>query len=185
MRSSCRILFLFVSLFPPSVVFGQARPGDCGYDRWPVKIMRDGDANRVQRSPVSTTINELARIPIPEIPYPRDRRIAPQELTVYRIRGIIEHIAVEDDRDWHIIIRDPDQPSASMIVEIPDPQCVEDSALKARLVEARRALHSVPRLGLAEVEGVGFFDFIHTQRGAAKNGFELHPVLSIRSIPTQ
>lgn len=144
--------------------------------------MRDWDAGRVQRTVVPATVSELARIPIPEIPYPHDHRIAPQELTVYRIRGIIEHIAVEGDRDWHMIVRDPDQPKTSMIVEIPDPECVEDPVLKAQLVEARIALHSVPPKGLAEIDGVGFFDFIHTQRGRARNGFELHPVLSIRAI---
>jgi hypothetical protein len=47
----------------------------------------------------------------------------------------------------------------------------------------------VPRGGRVVVEGVGFFDFIHNQRGRARNGIELHPVLllsrdSLGSPPT-
>jgi hypothetical protein len=147
--------------------------------------MRDVDASQINRTAVSATIGELARIPIPEIPYPHEHRIAPQELTVYRIKGLIDRIVVEDDRDWHIVVRDPDEPAVTMIVEIPDPDCVSDATLKRAFTEARRSLHTVPRRGLVELQGVGFFDFIHTQRGAGRNGFELHPVLAVRNVPNQ
>jgi hypothetical protein len=33
------------------------------------------------------------------------------------------------------------------------------------------------------VTGVGFFDKIHGQTGAAPNGIELHPVLGIEFLP--
>jgi hypothetical protein len=32
---------------------------------------------------------------------------------------------------------------------------------------------------LVRVTGVGFFDFLHGQRGVAPNGIELHPVLEV------
>jgi hypothetical protein len=146
--------------------------------------MRDIDASQINRTAVSATIGELTRIPIPEIPYPHEHRIAPQELTVYRIKGVIDRIVVESDHDWHIVVRDPDEPEVTMIVEIPDPDCVSDVSLKATLAEARRSLHTIPRHGLVELQGVGFFDFIHTQGGAGRNGFELHPVLAVRHVPT-
>ena len=38
--------------------------------------------------------------------------------------------------------------------------------------------HDLCRL---RVEGLGFFDFLHGQRGAAKNGIELHPLVSIEA----
>jgi hypothetical protein len=47
-----------------------------------------------------------------------------------------------------------------------------------------RACGKVPRdtfrniHGLATISGVGFFDFLHGQRGVAPNAIELHPVLS-------
>ena len=144
--------------------------------------MGDKDAPLIRRSPVAATIKGLAAIPIPEIAYPRNGRIAPQELSVYRVRGIVNRIVVEDDRDWHIVLSDPTQPEVTMIVEIPDPQCVEDVDVRALLTEARKVLHMIPRRGMAEFEGVGFFDFIHTQRNGASNGFELHPVLTIHLL---
>jgi hypothetical protein len=146
--------------------------------------MRDIDAAQINRTPVSVTIGDLSRIPIPEIPYPHEHRIAPQELTIYRLKGLVDRIAVEGDRDWHIVVRDPNDPQITMIVEIPDPDCVSDVALKRTLTEARRALHTIPRHGLVELEGVGFFDFIHTQSGGGRNGFELHPVLVVRNVST-
>jgi hypothetical protein len=39
-----------------------------------------------------------------------------------------------------------------------------------------RSLH-----GTATIDGVGFFDAIHGQRGIAPNGIELHPVTRFRA----
>lgn len=144
--------------------------------------MRDSDATKVKLAPKLTTIGALADIPIPEIPYPRYRRIGPQELQVFRVRAVIYTITVESDKDWHLILHDPTAQDISMIAEIPDPECVDDPALKAVLFEARRVLRTIPRHGTADIDGVGFFDFIHTQRGRPRNGFELHPVLRIKRV---
>jgi hypothetical protein len=168
---------------PPAIAKPQQHEEDCGSDRWSVKIMRDPDARYLRPQIVRTTVKILSGIPIPEIAYPLNGRIAPEELTVYRVRGIVDQIIVEDDRDWHIVLRDPESPAISMIVEIPDPRCVANTKLQSMLIDARKALHSVPRKGIAEFDGVGFFDFIHTQRGRARNGFELHPVLAVRVPP--
>jgi len=35
---------------------------------------------------------------------------------------------------------------------------------------------------LIRVTGVGFFDYTHWQPGAARNGFELHPVLTVEFL---
>jgi hypothetical protein len=160
----------------------QTREGDCGFDRWPAKVLRDRDAGRVHRDTVPTTIRDLNAIPIPEIPYPRDGRIAPHELTIYRVSAIVERIQVESDRDWHLILSDPTDPSHTMIAEIPDPQCAQGTEYRAVYQSARDSLRRVPRRGLVEVIGVGFFDFIHTQRGISRNGFELHPVIGLRRL---
>ena len=72
-------------------------------------------------------------------------------------------ITTEDDRDWHIVLRDPVD-SSRMIVEIPDPTCTTDPTLAARFRAARDELRRVPK------------------RGRARSGFELHPVLSIERL---
>ncbi len=152
---------------------------NCGTDRWPVKVLADSDAAAIDSRVVETTVAALNELPIPEMAYPQARRLPPHELRVYRVRAQVAHIIVEDDRDWHVVLRDSANPTATMIVEIPDPSCVTNQAHAARFSAARDSLRRVPRAAMAAFEGVGFFDFIHNQRGRARNGFDLHPVLRI------
>ena len=173
---------LLILSFVAHGVRAQSQARDCGYDRWPVKVLRDRDAARVRRDTVPTTIRDLNAIPIPEVPYPRDRRIRPHELIIYRLSGYVERISVEGDRDWHLVLRDPEDSRHTIIVEIPDPACAYGTNLGPAYQSARDSLRRVPKRGLIEVTGVGFFDFIHTQRGISRNGFELHPVLSVRRL---
>jgi hypothetical protein len=152
----------------------------CGVERWPVKVLADHDSGKIDFSPQPTSISALSAMPIPEIPYPNDRRIAPHELRVYRVRAIVGQISTQDDRDWHIIVHDVERPAITMIVEIPAPECAATERHAELYRSARDSLRRVPRGGFVIIEGVGFFDFIHNQRGRGRNGFELHPVLFLR-----
>src|SRR5438132_306039 len=100
-------------------VLGQTAPRQCGYDRWPVKILGDKDRQRVNFAPEDTTVARLAPIPIHEVPYPRDKRIAPEEFKVYRLRARLLQIRAEKDSDLHLIIADLEKPDIRMIAEIP------------------------------------------------------------------
>jgi hypothetical protein len=157
-------------------------PRQCGYERWPVKILSDKDRERVQFAPVEITIAKLASIPIHEIPYPRDKRIAPEELTVYRIRGTLIEVRPEQDSDLHIIVADLSRQDLRMIVEIPAPGCAEGTGREGDYSKARQVLAGIPKGSVIEITGVGFFDFIHNAIGTAKNGIELHPVLKIAAV---
>ena len=79
-----------------------------------------------------------------------------------------------------------------MIAEVPRPECVPvTSPFRADILLVRRDLTRAYHLSRrwtyvnrrALVTGVGFYDALHGQAGAAPNGFELHPVLSIRFYP--
>ena len=171
---------LFVAL-PNSIGAQQQNSSRCGVERWNVKVLSDPDANRVRLDTVvETTIQALNAIPIPEIPYPLNGRISPQELTTYRVRAVVLEILSESDGDWHLILGDPKNLQVKMIAEIPSPDCAATERHRELYASARAVLRSIPRRGEIDVEGVGFFDFIHNQRGRARNGFELHPVLHIR-----
>jgi hypothetical protein len=154
-------------------------------ERWPVKVLADQDSGAVNYTPQETTVAALGAIPIPEIPYPNDRRIAPHELRVYRVRATIGYIATQEDKDWHIVLHDLERPQATMIVEIPAPECAATPAHAALYTAARDSLRRVPRGGRVVVEGIGFFHFIHSQRGRARNAFELHPVLFLMRDTTE
>ena len=161
---------------------GQASPRQCGYDRWPVKILSDKDRQRVNFNPVETTIAKLASIPIHEIPYPRDKRIEPEELTTYKVRGRLIEVRPEADSDLHLIIADLDKPEIRMIAEIPAPACAEGTGREEDYRKAREVLSGIVIGSIVEIIGVGFFDFLHATSGAAKNGIELHPVLRLAAI---
>ena len=171
---------LFVAM-PTFIDAQQLNSVRCGVERWNVKVLSDPDAPRVRLDTiVETTIQALNAIPIPEIPYPLNGRMAPHELTVYRIRAVVLEILTESDGDWHLILGDPKNLQVKIIAEIPSPDCAATEGHRELYMSARAVLRSIPRQGEIEIEGVGFFDFIHNQRGRARNGFELHPVLQIR-----
>ena len=151
--------------------------------RWPVKTLTDSDRGRVVREPVDTTVAYLSSLPRAPEPLPHDRRIAPHEFTVYRVRAKLVAVHKMLDDDFHIVIADPDVPSARMIVEIPGPGEAGESGLAETYRRARREVGRRGAKGrLVRVTGVGFFDYTHWQPGAARNGFELHPVLSVEFL---
>jgi hypothetical protein len=38
---------------------------------------------------------------------------------------------------------------------------------------------------MAVVHGIGFWDFLHTQKGGAANGIELHPIVLVIPSPAR
>jgi hypothetical protein len=154
----------------------------CGIERWAVKTLTDPEANAVKLSPVDSTIAKLVAFPAPVSP---TDRIAPVETTTYRLKVIMDSFKQEADSDIHLAVHDA--AGHSMIVEFPSPSCDQGSLVAAKIKTARDAFvkkagqptSSFRNIsGTATVEGVGFFDKLHGQRGVAPNGIELHPATS-------
>lgn len=153
-------------------------PRHCGYFRWAVKTLSDKDTNTVTMQPESTSVSALSRL-APPFKF-INHRIAPVEFQVYRVRGVIKRVNLQRDFDFHVVIADPDSANNTMIVEIPLAGCIAHNAVLASKVAASRAFaRTVPAGALVNVVGVGFFDPEHGQPGHARNGVELHPVISI------
>lgn len=183
---SAAVLLVSSSLvaLPPSV------DAACGVERWSVKTGADPDAASIDRTRVvSTTVEELNALPKPAS-LPDNSRISPTETTVYSVTATITVYKREDDSDYHVVLSSGGQ---TMIVELADPACVSSSSPLLDEIRAARAAFDA-RLGTstsfrtanlqATITGVGFFDFLHGQTGVARNGIELHPVLSIRFAST-
>jgi hypothetical protein len=180
----------------------------CGSERWAVKTSADKDAQKVNLSPIISTISDLNQITPPtreQLDAKPDSRF-PAELRTYKTQGYLVGFKREADQDFHIVIADPDDPRITMIVEMPSEECVpqelrNDSAeLRAawqvrfgkatakfkvvfgRSGAANMAWSSANHKIKVEIVGIGFFDFLHNQTGVAKNGFELHRVLSWKEI---
>lgn len=156
----------------------------CGADRWLVKLAADADASKISSGIADSSVRELARLPIPEVPYPSSARLGPHELTRYRLTAVIVQKRQESDGDLHVVLQHP-RSSDRMIVEVPRDDCAQASRFRKEMFAARLVLQSAKVGTLIEVIGIGFFDFIHPAFGAAPNGFELHPVIYAMPVESQ
>ena len=169
-----------------TLAVGAIEGADCGVERWPVKIGSDPGATLISLSTVSPiTIRQLTAFATPNT-LPPSARATSAEQSVYAVTGMLTDYKLEDDSDYHLVIRD--RGGRSMIVEIPCSCCIPPASPFLAKIESARQMFdahftasntfqttNVPVV----ITGVGFFDFIHGQRGVAPNGIELHPVLDI------
>jgi hypothetical protein len=161
----------------------------CGTGRWLVKTLSDPERNRVNLTPVTTTVAALAALPAPAS-LPEAGRLAPVEVTTYEVEAIIAGWHNAADGDIHLILVDPADQRATLIAEIPSTTCAGACAsdLAGRYRQARLAFEQLLQRSnpadkplAVRVTGVGFFDRPHNQLGAAPNCIELHPVLALTS----
>lgn len=166
----------------------------CGTERWAVKTLADEDATTVAMTPVSSTVAELNSFAAPtraDLDAKPASRF-PEELKTYKVTGILVGFKREADEDFHVVLRDL-ATTDTMVVEFPASECVQareqeqtgslQEAFAQRFGKPSAKFRNVEKHKMKiEVVGVGFFDFIHGQTGVAKNGFELHPVLSWREV---
>jgi hypothetical protein len=139
MRVRSRVVFVSVLLVLFSVeVFAQ-----CGVERWSIKTGTDADAASINLSTyVSSTIYNFYQSARPAS-IPTNSRVAPRETTQYQLSGTLTKYVKETDKDYHLVVQDG--AGRTMIVEIPDPNCVSGGAFASGISRARsavrRALH--------------------------------------------
>ena len=160
----------------------------CGQERWPIKVLTDPQAGQVNFTAHSATIAQLRALPAPKVL--GTSRIAPTEKTVYTVHATIIAWKEENDLDLHLELQDH---GLTMIAEVPDTACVVKSRVRSQITAVRAAV--IRALGkpnslrfvrvnkAATITGVGFWDFLHGQRGVSPNGIELHPVTQIIFTP--
>ncbi len=163
----------------------------CGVERQAVKTLADIDRLRVNTTPIDNTIAILNTRTAPsrrDLMAASNYRIAPYELQVWRVTGYLVGFKLEADEDFHIVLADLDDPTQTMVVEIPSEHCMKGSgALQASW--QKRFGKATPKFKrvlahkiMVQVTGYGFFDIIHGQTGVARNGFELHPLTDWKEV---
>ena len=166
-----------------------------GKERWQVKTGQDVTRAEVNLNPFQTTVAELRMQIRPSGPFPDDRRVCVVERTVWQVEATILEFKLEPDGDYHVVIADA--AGKSLVTEIPKPtqrfigknnpwkamlKAVRDRFRARFSQKERKKSQSKWNQGggtRARIRGVGFFDFLHGQKGMAPNGIELHPLLSI------
>ncbi len=165
---------------------GPACGTNCGTERWLVKTLSDPDRDRLHTRPVDATVEELVALQRPAVLSPV-ARAEPVEVTVYRVEARLLSLFAEADGDYHMVLASPGDGNFTMIAEVPNPGCAGACAsgyaqvyaqVRQKLMERLNSPQSEAR-PLVRVTGVGFFDYLHGQRGVAPNGIELHPVLDV------
>jgi len=169
-----------------------AKSQNCGAERWDIKTLSDKDTIDIDFFKITkSTVQEQQQL---IAPHKKTNRLE-SEKQVYSIDCFVVAYKKElNDKDIHLIIKDINT-AETMVVEIPNYACIEIQ--KTSRAEAFRNLEQwfinnigrpttkikyVKKQILITIIGVGFFDFIHGQTGGARNGREIHPVLSIKKI---
>jgi hypothetical protein len=151
-----------------------------------VKTLSDPDRERVQLQPADATVEALVALQRPVVLSPV-ARADPVEVTVYRVEARLLWLFAEQDHDYHLVLASLRDTTITLIGEVPDPGCAGScaSGFAAVYAQVRQKLmdhldsRQTEARPLVRITGVGFFDYLHGQRGAAPNGIELHPVLDV------
>jgi Protein of unknown function (DUF3761) len=158
----------------------------CGTERWLIKTLSDPDRQRVGMQPVDATVEDLVALARPPMLSPVGRA-DPVELTLYRVEARLLYLFTEADSDYHLVLASPRDTTLTLIAEVPNPGCSGACAsgyaetygrVRVKLMDRLNSPQSEAR-PLIRVTGVGFFDYLHGQRGVAPNGIELHPVIDV------
>lgn len=157
-----------------------------------MKTLSDVSATTVQMTPAqNTTVKDLNLLNAHCSGHP-DVRAYPEEFSTFSFVGRITLVRLEDDRDYHVALADPDDPTFTIVTEIPDPVCqgVVGSPFFATLFQTRTSFDAIiagrqlsALVGtLIRVRGVGFFDFNHGQTGRSQSCIELHPLIGVELV---
>jgi hypothetical protein len=152
--------------------------------------MSDPDAADVDLTSKPSTIVTLRSLAKPSI-RPQNGRANQVEKTTYEVSGRITKWGSEADGDIHLVLASASNSSKTIVLEIPDLQCVNGTAAPVRdLIKSTRddlinqlgqppsSISPLTAKPSVTVTGVGFFDQAHSA-GHPPNAFELHPLLSI------
>ena len=180
-------LYSFLGLRSSAQV--EAHHNHCPVERAAIKTSLKG----VNLTPVRITIAQLAKIQAPNelLLKKMETERFPEESQTYQVNALLIGYKLESDRDFHLVIADPNNPKVTMIAEVVSPLCTHDQQLfklssQLRPAFAKRFRPPTPQYSklvhpvAITITGVFMFDSIHGQTGVAVNGAELHPVIDLK-----
>ncbi len=163
--------------------------------RWPVSWGVDPYTTKMRVKPVRTTIAHLVSFKRPAylpgkgtIPVKyRTQRIAPVETTVWSIKGTAVSCAAEHDGDYRLLVADAKGRQVTCVM--PDPMLAPKRGRFSAQIDVARAavvrkFHPTftPQKVRVPVQivGIGYFGRLNSDANPSPEGFQLHPVLSVR-----
>jgi hypothetical protein len=178
-----------VAVFVCVVLLARVTFAACPVERGPVKSGTDAQALDVRGFSIPATIASLHSIPKPPRPLPHDGRIAPLETTIHAVQATLVAYRLTPQGEIQLVLSDEER--RTIVATIPSLQCAAGSQFLTGITSARSVFErsyrateefTEVRRGV-EVQGVGFFDYLQSQRGLAPNGLSLYPVTAINLRP--
>lgn len=169
---------------------GGASPGAwCGGVRWRLMTMSDADRRKVHLDRIPTSISNLYALKAPRSI--GVRRTTGFQLVSWRMQVLIDRYRIASNGEIVLVLYDI--PSGKyMDAYLPNPHCLGPRARdRTGMIAARTAFtEHCPRptaqwqlLGATvDVSGVGFWNPVHTTRGALPNGAELRPLTNLSIV---
>lgn len=170
---------------PSSPATGAASPLACS-GRAGVQTLSDPDAKRIGFRPRTIGITRLGRLRAPDIGVEAPR-VKGVETTTYKVRGQLVGMSGQNG-DIRLVVSDAKRRDLRVAAVFPRASCNQSSVKQAAIEHARRQL--IRRCGKTSsrfrglkgkvtIKGVGFFGAIRRASAGARNGIELHPVISL------
>jgi hypothetical protein len=155
----------------------------CGGTLWHQMALSDDDAGKVLLSPQETTIGAIAELkPPPRIASSRSSLF---QRAAWHVHAVIDRYRIATNGEIVLILYSIDT-NQYMDAYMPNPRCLTPKTRnRAAILAARQIFRQhcpIPTTQWqlsgtsAEVTGVGFWNPVHTTRGALANGAELRPV---------
>jgi hypothetical protein len=182
-RFYAKLILVIIGLTVLCSLFSFQEEG-CGVDRRLVKTLNDTDAKKISFTAMRTDVSDMVKFKCPE----KISRTLPRfgkEFNFYQLNCTIKEYK-EDDGDYHLVLQDAGDTTKTMVGEILNPTCddLKNNPHLQEYITVRADFEKciLPKnkvkSGYYKLKGVCFFDKVHGQLGAAKNGVELHPILS-------
>jgi len=194
MQTPPRYLFSVLLLCGCCLLLSFRDEPECnGVYRWDNKLLIDAVGLQVyKKKAVASSLRSVTHIARPAASALGSNRGSTEQRKVYFTAWLVGR-GTEDDGDYHLILASPNFKD-SMIAEIPSPNCAKLQhfpGLRDAFTNARRfvddntetrpqSVHFLTAPVKIKITGVLFFDKMAHGMGHARNGIELHPVLSIK-----
>jgi hypothetical protein len=189
--ASMLVIAVAVGLSAPGQV--QAAPAQapgpwCGGALWKLMTLSDSARASVKWAPAATSVADIAALAAPgKTP---SARTTPFQKQMWQVTAVIDQFRVQSNGEIALVLFDTAN-SKYMNAYLPNPKCLTKTARgRGEMIAARNALGRCPKpaitwqpLGITvRVTGVGFWNALHTTKGALPTGAELRPLTGLTIV---
>lgn len=161
----------------------------CGGTQWRLMTLSDPDRERVHLDRIPTSIANLDALTEPRVI--GTRRTTGFQLVSWRMQAVVDRYRIASNGEIVLVLYDI--PSGKyMDAYLPNPHCLGKRARdRSGMIAARKQFtdhcpHATSQWQLlgatVDVSGVGFWNPVHTTRGALPNGAELRPLTNLSIV---